>query len=37
MINTKDAITKISNGEYDNVLKDVYVDENVLDYQKKRY
>ena len=37
MINTKDAITKISNGEYDNVFKDVYVDENVLDYQKKRY
>lgn len=37
MKNTKELIEEIRQGKHDNVLKDFYVDESVLEYQRKRY
>ena len=37
MESTKSIITKIQSGDFDDRLLDIYVDENVLDYQKERY
>ena len=34
---TKNIIFKIQSGDFDDQLLDIYVDENVLDYQKERY
>lgn len=34
---TKNIIFKIQSGDFDDRLLDIYVDENVLDYQKERY
>ena len=34
---TKSIIFKIQSGDFDDRLLDIYVDENVLDYQKERY
>ena len=34
---SKDIISKIKSGEFDERLLDIYVDESVLDYQKNRY
>ena len=37
MIDTKTAIEKITNGEFDNLFTDIYIDSSMIDYQKKRY
>ena len=37
MIDTKTAIEKITNGEFDNFFTDIYIDSSMIDYQKKRY
>ena len=37
MESTKSIISKIQSGDFDDRLLDIYVDENVLDYQKERY
>lgn len=34
---TKKLMEEFEKGNYQNLLKDIYVDENVLDYQKERY
>lgn len=34
---TRELIKKIENGEYDDIILDIYVDEEKLEYQKKRY
>ena len=34
---TKNIIFKVQSGDFDDRLLDIYVDENVLDYQKERY
>lgn len=36
-MNTKTIINKIRNGEFDERLLEVYIDEGMLDYQKERY
>lgn len=35
MIDTKTAIGKITNGEFDNLFTDIYIDSSMIDYQKK--
>lgn len=37
MINSVTALENFKNKEYDNLLKDIYVDDSVLDYQRLRY
>ena len=37
MIDTKTAIEKITNGEFDTLFTDIYIDSSMIDYQKKRY
>ncbi|WP_244833874.1 galactokinase family protein [Clostridium sp. BJN0001] len=37
MNNSKQLLNEFENKKYDDILKDIYVDENVLDYQRKRY
>lgn len=37
MESTKSIISKIQSGDFDDRLLDIYVDENVLEYQKERY
>lgn len=36
-MNCAELIPKINSGEYDELLLDIYADENLLDYQRKRY
>ena len=37
MKNMKVLAEEILQGKYDEILKEIYVDESVLDYQRKRY